>query len=418
MTAVNALPMKAAQEFWAGKIQLSPGVFSKLSDEARLKAFAISGIAKGDELSTVFNALQSALDDGITFDQFKQRTAETFERRGWTGARAWRVDNIFRTNIQTAYNVGRYQQMSRVASRRPYWMYDAVNDSRTRLHHRAMDGKVFPADHPFWDKWYPPNGFRCRCGVQSLSERQVKARGLKVETVDPTDRLFEPVDPLTGVKYPARLLRPDLGFDHHPGKAVFGGLIEAGLSGGKWVDLQRLKGPSGYRRAKLENVTPAKIGNFDASKLLPRHQSDEVYKSAFKDLYGETKVLRDPVGEPVILSLRSFLVDKTPGVAPKWKFDKGGHGEIIPLLGEMIENPYEIWLTPQRGEDGKIRLTKRYISLWKTSDKQRIGGLAVFEVVDGVMQGVTAFKPLRKGKPDLRYLEAQRTGHLLYGKGR
>ena len=30
--------------------------------------------------------------------------------------------------------------------------------------HRALDGKCFPVDHPFWHTWFPPNGHRCRCG--------------------------------------------------------------------------------------------------------------------------------------------------------------------------------------------------------------------------------------------------------------
>ena len=68
---------------------------------------------------------------------------------------------------------------------RPYWQYDAVNDSHTRPSHLAMDGRVFPADSPVWDTWYPPNGFRCRCTVTTLSARQVKERGLKVETEAP-----------------------------------------------------------------------------------------------------------------------------------------------------------------------------------------------------------------------------------------
>ncbi|CAH8721330.1 hypothetical protein HTL2_006310 [Paenibacillus melissococcoides] len=48
-----------------------------------------------------------------------------------------------------------------------------------------MHGRVFRADDPIWNTWYPPNGFRCRCTVRTLSERQVRERGLKVETTPP-----------------------------------------------------------------------------------------------------------------------------------------------------------------------------------------------------------------------------------------
>ncbi len=214
------LPMAEAAAFWRRKLRLSPKEFRALQDSARTNAFAVSGIALGDELDTVFDALQRAIDNGDSFEDFKAECAEIFERRGWTGKRAWRVDNIFRTNIQTAYNVGRYEQMQRVKKLRPFWRYSAVNDSRTRPEHRAMHGKIFPADHPFWDTWYPPNGFRCRCSVDSVSKEEMEGYGWQVEGSDPTNTLFEPTDPVTGVKLPARQLLPDPGWNYHPGKAA------------------------------------------------------------------------------------------------------------------------------------------------------------------------------------------------------
>ena len=74
---------------------------------------------------------------------------------------------------------------------RPYWQYDAVNDSRTRPSHLAMDGRVFPADSPVWDTWFPPNGFKCRCTVRSLSRRQVERLGLRVETRAPSASMLK-----------------------------------------------------------------------------------------------------------------------------------------------------------------------------------------------------------------------------------
>ncbi len=158
---LKPLPPKEALEYWEDKVRLSPGEFYALSEEARLRAFAVSGIAKGDELETVYNALRTALEKGITFKKFQEMAKDVFERRGWTGKRAWRVKTIFRTNIQTAYSVGRYRRYQEASEERPYWMYDAINDSRTRPTHAALDGKVFPAGHKFWDTWWPPNGFNC-----------------------------------------------------------------------------------------------------------------------------------------------------------------------------------------------------------------------------------------------------------------
>ena len=220
--ALAPLPFEQAKQFWADKTQMSPAEFNRLRGEAKARAFAVSGIAKGDELSTVYNALQKSVDTGTSFSDFKRDCAPIFERRGWTGKRAWRVDNIFRTNIQTAYNVGRYQQMMEVVDTFPYWRYDGINDARTRPTHLAMHGRVFRADSPVWDTWYPPNGFRCRCSVTPLTEGQVKRRGLKVETWDPSGETVFPIDPQTGMRSPVPVqLLPDPGFAYNPGKAYW-----------------------------------------------------------------------------------------------------------------------------------------------------------------------------------------------------
>ncbi|WP_018752664.1 phage minor head protein [Paenibacillus sanguinis] len=176
-----------ALEFFGDKLTLQPEEFYKLADEYRYKAFTVSGYSKITVLKRFQDELLNAIDEGQTMQQFRSNMNDFLQRRGYEGITNFQADNIYRTNIQTAYQVGHYKQMTdpTVLRLRPYWQYDAVNDSRTRPSHLAMDGKVFRADDPIWDTWYPPNGFRCRCGVTTLSERQVRERGLMVETSAP-----------------------------------------------------------------------------------------------------------------------------------------------------------------------------------------------------------------------------------------
>lgn len=215
---LKPLPMEEAQEYWGTKIQMPAKEFYAIADAYKARAFTVSGIAEADVLSMVFDSIGKALDEGTSFEAWKSSLGDLWERQGWTGIKAWRVDNIFRTNIQTAYATGRYKQMQAVKSARPYWQYSAVNDSRTRPTHRALHGKVYPADSEFWDTFYPPNGFRCRCSVKTLSERQVKKRGLEVGEGNGLGDLIEPIDPVTGDPLPARPLMPDKGFEANCGK--------------------------------------------------------------------------------------------------------------------------------------------------------------------------------------------------------
>jgi SPP1 gp7 family putative phage head morphogenesis protein len=378
--------------------------------------FAISGIAKGAELESVFLALYKAEKEGIPFEAWKKSLSDVWEKRGWIGVKSWRIDNIFRTNIQTAFNVGRYRQMMQVTKTRPYWMYDAINDSRTRPAHRALDGKVFRYDHPFWDTWYPPNGYRFRCGVSTLSAREIERDGLEVETEDPTDKLFEPTTP-EGMRMPARLMMPDPGFAYHPGKTAWGGLIDGAIReyGGEYAPLPGLKTAADLLLPKLADIVdtaPAIRG-----KLLARGLSDAEYLVEIQRRYGDGP-LKDVIGDPVFVSDRAFRVVKEPkpGDPIEYKFDKAGHGEIIPFMGDIVKSPYELWLTPQKNKAGKVRLTKRYI-VFLEDDEKRLGGFLSFEVEHGAFQGITAFTPLKKsGEPNWSYIERQRQGLLLYPK--
>ena len=70
------------------------------------------------------------------------------------------------------YGRGRSEHIIEHQATRHYLMYDAINDTRTRPTHLAMDGYVAPIGSPIWNQWNPPCGYRCRCNLISLSPRQ------------------------------------------------------------------------------------------------------------------------------------------------------------------------------------------------------------------------------------------------------
>ena len=93
---------------------------------------------------------------------------------------ARRLDVIYETNLRTAEAAGRWKQMEVLKKERPYLRYVCMNLPTSRKEHMAWHGLIFPKDHPFWDTHYPPNGWRCRCMVQELSEKDLSRHGLKV----------------------------------------------------------------------------------------------------------------------------------------------------------------------------------------------------------------------------------------------
>lgn len=65
------------------------------------------------------------------------------------------------------------EQVSRSQSM-PYLQYQAVMDSNTRPEHAALNGVIKRIDSDFWDKYYPPNGWGCRCEVIQLPGKNHK----------------------------------------------------------------------------------------------------------------------------------------------------------------------------------------------------------------------------------------------------
>lgn len=66
-----------------------------------------------------------------------------------------------------------WQQIEENIDTFPLLKYVTVGDERVRPTHRPLDGIVKPVNDPFWDAWFPPNGWRCRCIVQQLESGRV-----------------------------------------------------------------------------------------------------------------------------------------------------------------------------------------------------------------------------------------------------
>jgi SPP1 gp7 family putative phage head morphogenesis protein len=171
--------------------------YGQLQGIHRQLAFSIANIAKVDQLQAVLDSLTNHLKNGGTFAQWQKAVdVKTL------GLPKHRLDNIFRTNIQQAYNHGHWQQALSNKSTHGYLLYDAINDSRTRPSHRLNDGIIRKIDDPIWKRiWFSRNVYRCRCRLISLTEKQAIARsandtGLyKTATEDPLrDKAWDSVD--------------------------------------------------------------------------------------------------------------------------------------------------------------------------------------------------------------------------------
>jgi len=171
-------------------------------------SFTVSKVYSADALQAILDELVKSVKEGKTFKDFKTGLLDNLSKQGFTHEKGskWRLDTVYRTNLQSAYMAGRYEQMREVKDDFPYWQYIAVLDNRTRPAHSALHGKVIRSDDPFWLESYPPNGYNCRCRIRALSKEEVDARGLRVTTGRNTG--FSPDKGFNA--NPASVWKPDL----------------------------------------------------------------------------------------------------------------------------------------------------------------------------------------------------------------
>ncbi len=157
---LKPLPFEEAIEAFKGLVPMTADEFYALAQEARAAAFTVTGVMRMDVLVDMHGAVEKAIAEGETLADFRNRFDDIMETRGWAAPKdmtPWRLNTIFRNNIQTAYGTGKYKQMIDQKDAFPIWEYDAVDDADTTDLCNELDEKKYPADDPFWDEYYPPN---------------------------------------------------------------------------------------------------------------------------------------------------------------------------------------------------------------------------------------------------------------------
>lgn len=214
-----ALRPEEAIAFLKAKLNVPTATWTDVWQAMHDKAFMVAG-AQAEQLVDDFHqAVLKAIEEGRTLDQFRRDFDRIVAEHGWSyhGSRNWRSKVIFQTNIRTSYAAGRSAQIERLKAKRPYLRYVAVMDDRTRPAHRAWHDTVLSVDDPWWDTHFPPNGWNCRCTVQSLNARDLKRYGLRVSEAAPDSPLVAKAVKGRGIVMVPEGIDP--GFGYHPGKA-------------------------------------------------------------------------------------------------------------------------------------------------------------------------------------------------------
>lgn len=128
--------------------------------------------------------LEQHLRDGGTLELFVQgmRSGEIADKLGIEANNPYYFETVYRTQMQSAYNAGRYKQMTNpeVTKYRPFVEYrHSGNALNPREEHLALNGKQWLASDPEWHQYMPPNGYNCRCTMITLDAEDMSEEALQ-----------------------------------------------------------------------------------------------------------------------------------------------------------------------------------------------------------------------------------------------
>ena len=401
------LPPEEAIRFFRATVNTPTRAWDDLRHGAHARAWSGAGVQADDMLADIRRAMDKAIAQGTTLDEFRRDIAPLLGELGWAdrgpGYVGWRTRVIYETNMRTAYAAGRYAEMTDpdVLEARPFWRYRHSGKRDARKQHRAWDGLVLRADDPFWQSHYPPNGWGCGCYVQSLGPRDLARAGKTAPDEAPPAGTRPYRDPNSGEisALPAGI---DPGWDYNVGQSWLQGVVPQPLA----EPLQPYRGnalrASGQRPADLPAMPPARPSNaMTAAENKDPNAAIEEFLAEFGATPERPAVFRDVSGTRIVISRDLFLAADGSIKSDEQRF------RYLARLAEALKDPDEIWLDWCETVAGGIHLRRRYLRRFVGA----ASGLAVLEWTDAGWFGATLMLARAAS-----YLEKQRSGALIYAR--
>ena len=166
---------KPVQEFIEAHASVLDSSFKQveMSDIMRRRLqrsdYIFSGLKTFHELNEAFPSLLDENGDRKPFERFLndvQKINKTYNQN------YLRAEYNFAS--ASAEMAARWEQFMDDGDRY-YLQYRTAADGKVRPEHAALHGVTLPIDDPFWEQFYPPNGWNCRCSVTQVRKSKYPA---------------------------------------------------------------------------------------------------------------------------------------------------------------------------------------------------------------------------------------------------
>lgn len=447
---LQSLPPVEAMAYMAGRgLTAETYHWYDLWQSEHGRAFTVSRLARADLLEAIQAGLSKSVGGDLTRRDWIKSTEQLLKDAGWWGTKEVtdprtgellktrfnhaRLQLIFDTNSRQAAAAGQWQRIERNQRTHPYVRYVAMDDDRTRPQHRAWNNVTLPVTDPWWHAHRPPNGWRCRCRVIGVTQREYDAGtvasrpGAQDDISAPSTQkpMVKSAPPATTVPWrnPAtgELQQVpdgiDPGFDYNAGTTgrskAFDAVVQAKLArlspgiskavqDGGLVRPMIAKEVAGQPTWKTEGLADLRTmqPTMAAPELLQMADSVggavEVLRGALGVEAGSARFVQTPAGIVAIFDdLLKHVVEKRLDARERYA------NYVLPTL----QTPDEIWQTAY-GDDTTRR---RYIKLFSG---------AKYDILVVVREGANGDVLWNVINRDRKGMNALRVGKLMYPVGK
>lgn len=357
MTVSSGFSFKEQVRYFEKKLNLPTNSYLDVIGAEHDYFFMVAGANRNEVLVTLREAVDEAIDKGLTLEEFRQRFDDVVAKTGWqyNGGRNWRTRIIYDTNVYGAYNRGRLQQHLDLADVLQYWEYQHNMNEHPRQEHMDWDGLVLPASDPWWRYHYPIKAYGCHCTVIAHDEDDLAMLGKKVGTAPE----IEWEDKTVGVRSGnPRTVRIPKGYN-------------VGFEPYNFADLtaNRNQGVDTLLMQKMTTAEP-KLASLLVNDILKRPSAVAILNQSMKSMVDDVVATKQAKGslkyvgvipEPVIGKLNTLakapqsavIAVRDNDVLHALRDNKAGKGINLPVefwqsLPEKLQNPTAILLETQQ----------------------------------------------------------------------
>lgn len=187
--ALGVKPEKAIEYFEKQGIVISKDWKEALKN-ARNHSFTITKVMSADILKDFKDLLTTALKDGTSLQDFRKQIKDKLADKGWLGKvisdkpgqekidSPWRLNLIYRQNLQTAYNHGRWDRVQETVKTWPHLQFLSTIDKVTTKACIGLHLLVMSIGDKKIKLFLPPGHYHCRRRFRVINDSIFKKKGM------------------------------------------------------------------------------------------------------------------------------------------------------------------------------------------------------------------------------------------------